>query len=521
MMFSRFCTKAVPCLLIVTLLIPSGLLFYPKKVQAGNDCLLRIGAALGINKALNKLAATKVPIEETSQVQAGIGGSFISDCVIKPLVTQLAKEMLRNITVSTINWINSGFKGNPGFVTNFRGLLVDAADQVIGNYLEKEAGFLCAPFAFQIRVQLAETFLPERQRARCTLTQAVQNATNFANNNGGVGWDNWLEVTTQPQNNQYGAFVIAQDDLSKKIVDAQYVAEKKLGWASGFKDWVGCDDYDEYGEPLCDSFTPGKIVQDRLSETLHVDLKQLEVADNLNAIFDALANQFTKQLVGGVTGLLGSKKGAKTSYASSYGSVNYDEAIKVKNTDTKLGDAIDDSLGETGDDLTPFFTEPEVIDPNDTPADDGEDEPVPPEVQTIELSILHPQNVTVENNFPYEVDLISNFSSSGYKVTMNFLKQDVRTGVYQPVRISDVFASPQEVTFGRTDLYISTQSINFGPNSSIPWGPISTSKGFKYIFKFNGKKKDSSLKGTYTIETTLKDSSDKLLDTKRSNFIIP
>lgn len=364
-MLSRISTRAIASLLLISTLIPSALLSYPQKAVAqSSECAAKIAGALGASKATGML--TRVPTYVGSLVELSVSGSFITDCVLMPLAVQLAKAMLYNITVSTVNWINSGFQGNPGFVQDFKGLLTDTADQMIGEFIAKDlgAGFLCSPFSFQVKIALAQSYLPYRQKSACTFTQIAGNVGGFVQGNNSGGWDNWLQVTTVPQNNAYGAFVLAQDELSRKILDAQQVKEKYLDWGNGFRDWEVCtpaqpiesfgDDYDSASqsqEKVCEKRTPGAIVQSQLEQTLGSGIRQLEVASSINAIMDALANQVTKQIVTGAQGLLGSKR-----QGGGYGSVSYTAALSNSGAnDPGLTTAINNSIDTSTASLAPFM----------------------------------------------------------------------------------------------------------------------------------------------------------------------
>jgi hypothetical protein len=52
----------------------------------------------------------------------------IKEFVLKPLAIAVARSIIRRMTVQTVNWINSGFKGNPMYVTNTGQFFMDQAD---------------------------------------------------------------------------------------------------------------------------------------------------------------------------------------------------------------------------------------------------------------------------------------------------------------------------------------------------------------------------------------------------------
>src|SRR4051812_4231788 len=42
----------------------------------------------------------------------------VKQFVLDPIARTAARYVIKRITTQTVNWINSGFKGNPAFVTN-------------------------------------------------------------------------------------------------------------------------------------------------------------------------------------------------------------------------------------------------------------------------------------------------------------------------------------------------------------------------------------------------------------------
>jgi hypothetical protein len=154
--------------------------------------------------------------------------------------------LIRNIGSSIVNWVNSGFNGSPTFVTDLGGTLLDAADEAAGTFIEgSELGFLCNDFSFKIRIALALRYSRSfKQQATCSITKIGNNIAT----NGGNGWDNFLQITTEPQNNEYGAYVIADSELAARMFRATDHQEKTIAFGQGFLSFRTCDAYETPNE---------------------------------------------------------------------------------------------------------------------------------------------------------------------------------------------------------------------------------------------------------------------------------
>ena len=185
--------------------------------------------------------------------------SFILD----HLATIIAKQILHHLTLSVINWINSGFQGNPGFVTNPGGFLLDAADQVTGSFIAQDGPLsnLCSPFSVDIRLSLA---LQQTQmyntRYTCTLGTIINNVKNTSLNvsvNGNNvatmqgflggdfsqgGWPAFIALTTENQNNPYGSYLQSESDLLTSIGKRKSALSFDVQLGNGFMSWDNCSD---------------------------------------------------------------------------------------------------------------------------------------------------------------------------------------------------------------------------------------------------------------------------------------
>lgn len=252
--------KISAALLIFSFATSNLFLAFPQKAnaQAGaaTSCTAGYLAALTASAPAwvqNAAGVPKSQIGDTTQniVTSGSANSLsFNNCILKPLGTMIVISLIRNIGASVVDWVNSGFEGKPSFVTDFGGTLLNAADQAIGKFIEgTELGFLCSDFSFQIRIALALKYSkPYREEVRCTLSGIGDNFDNFVENNGGAGWDNWLKLTTEPNNNVYGAYLIADSELAARALSATGLKEKKITIGQGFLDFETCDEYETPSE---------------------------------------------------------------------------------------------------------------------------------------------------------------------------------------------------------------------------------------------------------------------------------
>ena len=100
--------------------------------------------------------------------------------VLDGLAVALTKQIIRQLTASIVNWINSGFEGSPSFISDPGSFFLDVADQVTGAFLAKVGGpltQLCSPFSIDIRLALAFKYRPNiPKRYTCTLNTIIKNS---------------------------------------------------------------------------------------------------------------------------------------------------------------------------------------------------------------------------------------------------------------------------------------------------------------------------------------------------------
>jgi hypothetical protein len=275
------------------------------------------------------------------------------------LGTMLLKQIIRQITTSVVSWINSGFEGSPSFLQNPGAFFLDVADQLTGEFLSRNGDLsaLCSPFSIDIRIALAFRYRPNiPRRYTCTLGTIIRNTRNAVENasiNGFTagdfrqgGWPAFVSLTTEPQNNIYGAYLTAESDLSWRVANAQAQQRDELGAGNGFLSWrdpkctrdpakynrelqatvngpgvLGSDGVEMPAEvkPVktkldCPVQTPGSVISGSLQNNLNGPLRELEIADEINEIVNALFAQLVTQVLQKGLAGVSSRDSSGTSY---------------------------------------------------------------------------------------------------------------------------------------------------------------------------------------------------------------
>lgn len=338
--------RFIGTILIIAILVPSIYLSFPKKTEAQwavFDVVTEVNT--GISAIANTTGTTK-------------------DVGLDAIAWVIAKMIIRKITAQTVNWINSGFKGNPAFVTDPSQFFLNVGDTLAGQVLSNSnLSKLCSPFQAQVRLTLVKNYLSDTSvNNTCTLGMIENNFDSFVNNFSNGGWDAFFNVTQNSQNNPYGSYLNTKNELSVKINSQVAKYDKQASWSNGFLSYEKCKpgteqppvagvsgngtlttttstqcktwDYSKANadptkgpivSPTCKEYyptssqvidsglavgdctpdnketvTPGSVIETQMENVFGSSIKQLEAADEINEIVSALLNQLIDSLIGGI-----------------------------------------------------------------------------------------------------------------------------------------------------------------------------------------------------------------------------
>ena len=291
--------------------------------------------------------------------------TFVGDA----LANALAKSMIRSLTAQTVKWINSGFKGNPAYVTDPANFFQNTGDQAASFVLSNNGVLskLCSPWKAQVRLSIAKSYVDYTNPSySCSLGQIEQNYNTFVNNfSQGGGWDTWFQVTQNSNNNPFGAYLTAETSLESHVNSNIQKYTDQINRGNGFLSYERCkpgkktdlknkvSNVDQNqclswdgssGKQVCTEYksvdidtglgdgecspndkevvTPGSVIKDQLSNVIKSPVAQLELTNSINQVVSALMIQMVQQVVGGIgNGLKGLSESGSATSGSSYGTL--------------------------------------------------------------------------------------------------------------------------------------------------------------------------------------------------------
>lgn len=263
--------------------------------------------------------------ENTEEIKKREQEAKIREECMNGIAYSLAKGQLAKMTQITVNWINSGFDGDPLYIRDRESYFQSIADgqllSLVGPLASIQNQYIY-PFGRSVAKSIINsqksTF---ENRAQSTLQNSLRDGAttqDFANDFSTGGWDGWFSLTQNDQNNPLGFGIMTSQELADRITRKQESATAELLEGKGFLSQKKCAEYATNdradGKNPADpndngtlgrecirweTVTPGSLIQEQASSSLTSSTRQLELADSLNeslsAVFQALVNQMISQ----------------------------------------------------------------------------------------------------------------------------------------------------------------------------------------------------------------------------------
>lgn len=254
--------------------------------------------------AVNTAATAGTVAAIAAKQVADTAQSFLERYVIWPAIRVLIFTLIQTLTNQTVAWITGDEGRNSGFVKNLEQNAKTEADARAGEFLNHLSGINLCSVNLKKLVKLQLTtpgFEHLNTQLQCTLTGIVNNVDSFYRDFSQGGWPAFVSIAVNPQNNAFGASMIAQINLEATKTSAKKASEKRIDAGDLFKGVLKrkkaevCDadvDGNEYCYTQEENTTPGAIVSDALKENLNhvgIDMAIGEATAISNAVDAAIS----------------------------------------------------------------------------------------------------------------------------------------------------------------------------------------------------------------------------------------
>ncbi len=173
----------------------------------------------------------------------------------------IAKALLAELTKKIVNWINSGFNGNPFYIQDQQSFFHDIAKKEINSFVAV-IGFDGKNFPFgrdSARQLLRDAQTNFEARSQYNLPQVIgtTNAEHFSTDFTAGGWAGWMGVTQSSANNPIGFNYQVSNELAKTLRGTYSSPAEKvqhdLFTGNGFLSMDLCDNPTDYESPSKDT----------------------------------------------------------------------------------------------------------------------------------------------------------------------------------------------------------------------------------------------------------------------------
>ena len=239
-----------------------------------------------LGSVLGNSTSQEVPVDEGTLRAKGTGETIyglLTSVSWDALAYCLGNQLIYYVAQSTLEWINRGFDGNPVFVTDPSGFFQGIADFETENFIRSlGGGGICSEYQQGLQRNLSRNYLQTYdQRASCTYAGDLTSALSGDS----YQYGDYLSLS-RPENNYYGALLLAQRELNARtgasIDENRFLLDIGRGFLSHRDPTTGLIN------------TLGSTVADQVAERVNTPNERLIGADEFDEIVTVLVDSLIR-----------------------------------------------------------------------------------------------------------------------------------------------------------------------------------------------------------------------------------
>lgn len=282
-------------------------------VSSVTDSLLNVPVAESGSVKANIVTETSARVGTVGSL-FGIGGLALPSwdsmgyCIVNSMIIYIAD--------STLQWINTGFEGNPAFLANPDQFFKDLANQEKVAFIQNLAYGANSGVCDVFKSSMVSAILSRYGQNQRGYGQGYQNGgygqgyNSGSNFNGcsfdqkpgqlnlfvggnfteGGGWNSWYKLTQSPQNNPYDTYFRTNDRMNSQTQAVELSKTRELNWNNGYLSFRKCEN-EKQNKKDCPITTPGTVIQSKLNSTLNLGTNRLVLAEKFDQVVTAVIDQ--------------------------------------------------------------------------------------------------------------------------------------------------------------------------------------------------------------------------------------
>jgi len=257
---------------------------------------------LGVLLTRDQATIDKIEEERQQQIDtaAKTAQAHAREQCINGIAVSLARAQLEKMTRSTLNWVASGFGGDPFFVRNVDSFMNSITTEIIN----KETKFFADSLnkgKYPYGQLYAQSEVGAYKSRKSFDSSVQQNLTNylipgatpqsFANDFSQGGWNGWMALTQNPQNNPLGFTMVVAQHTADLEAQRKANADKELTQGNGLLSQKKCVIYALDGKRAIDKLNSLKENVNTATNNLTLAQSNLRnYASDSNAVPEIVSN---------------------------------------------------------------------------------------------------------------------------------------------------------------------------------------------------------------------------------------
>ena len=248
----------------------------------------------------------------------------LKEMTLDGIAWNLGKEMINQLSADVLDWANSGFNGEPAFITNYEEYFTNIANRSFAEFVDPGVPrLMCAHVNLSVRTAVARNYGvvtglnepgsaldPDTGERQCLFEIAVEGEIDsFVEGNFSDGsWDAWVEIVLSSEADPIKSYHNARAATYNRIRDAQRIGEIEAIASGGYRSQKVCT---PVTDPLskvkerCEIVLPGSTVEKTVGfQVAEVPTLSLLEVDEFNELLSGFMTNLTSQALTSFGGLL-------------------------------------------------------------------------------------------------------------------------------------------------------------------------------------------------------------------------